>query len=85
MVTTIDPLGNLVEVVEDKKFSNKGSSLSNKNLFTDPLGNPIKTLSTNKINFSSTAGNPKKQKEEEEGIIEKYVVDPVTAAVAGVG
>ena len=85
MVTTIDPLGNLVEVVEDKKFSNKGSSLSNKNLFTDPLGNPIKTLSTNKINFSSTAGNPKKQKKEEEGIIEKYVVDPITAAVAGVG
>lgn len=37
MVTTIDPLGNLVEVVEDKKFSNKGSSLSNKNLLPIPL------------------------------------------------
>ena len=91
MATTFDPLGNEIEVVEDTfKFN---STLSNKkekdkdNRYTvDPSGNKVAIVEDKYkgIKFSSTSSNPKKEKEKE-GFIEKYIVDPVTAGVAGIG
>ena len=89
MATTLDPNGNEIEIVEDTfKFN---SALTNKKeddkrYTVDPFGNKVAIVGDKfkGIKFSSTSSNPKKEKEKE-GIIEKYVIDPVTAAVAGVG
>ena len=89
MATTLDPLGNEVEIVEDTfKFNSAltNKKEDNKRYTVDPLGNKVAIVGDKfkGIKFSSTSSNPKKEKEKE-GIIEKYVFDPVTAAVAGVG
>jgi DNA-binding transcriptional MerR regulator len=89
MATTFDPLGNEIEVVEDTfKFNSTLSDKKedDKRYTVDPSGNKVAIVEDKYkgIKFSSTSSNPKKEKEKE-GIIEKYVFDPVTAAVAGVG
>ena len=73
-----DPLGNPVETQE---FGNLSTGVIN-NKKVDPLGNVIeveKSLGQN-YRFNSSSRDPKK-----EGIIEKYIVDPITAGAAGVG
>src|SRR6056300_1385241 len=73
-----DPLGNPVET---QKFGQLSTGVIN-NKKVGPLGNVIEVERSSGQNykFNSSSRDPKK-----EGIIEKYIVDPVTAGVAGVG
>ena len=73
-----DPLGNPVET---QKFGQLSTGVIN-NKKVDPLGNVIEVEKSSGQNykFNSSSRNPKK-----EGIIEKYVIDPITAGAAGVG
>ena len=78
-----DPLGNLVEVQNVKPGDPVRTTIVN-NVFRDPSGNVIqvdKPMDTG-LNFNSVARNPKK---DQRGFFEKYVTDPVTAGLAGVG
>ncbi len=80
MAKVRDPLGNLVETQEPGKLDTQ--IVNNK--FLDPLGNVVeveKPIGTN-FRFNSTSRKPK---EDKEGFIEKYIVDPITAGAAGVG
>tara|TARA_R100001591_G_scaffold52625_2_gene62653 strand:- start:1586 stop:5737 length:4152 start_codon:yes stop_codon:yes gene_type:complete len=80
----VDPLGNLVEVEEAKKPGDNIRTGIVNNVFRDPAGNIIKVDKPVDVgfNFSSTSRNPKK---DQRGFFEKYVTDPVTAGLAGVG
>ena len=73
-----DPLGNPVET---QKFGQLSTGVIN-NKKVDPLGNVIEVERSSGQNykFNSSSRDPKK-----EGIIEKYIVDPITAGVAGIG
>ena len=78
-----DPLGNLVEVQNVKPGDPVRTTIVN-NVFRDPSGNVIqvdKPMDTG-LNFNSVSRNPKK---DQRGFFEKYVTDPVTAGLAGVG
>ena len=80
MVTATDRFGNPLENIE----GSKGTPVIN-NRRVDRFGNPIevqKQIGGN-FKFDSTSRTPKK--DNDEGFIEKYIVDPVTAGVAGVG
>ena len=82
MVTKTDRFGNPV-TEKEVIFSEKEEKKTTK---TDRFGNPITESSgsvMDNLDFNSTSSRPKEEREE--GIIEKYVIDPVTAAVAGVG
>ena len=82
MVTKTDRFGTPV-TEEEIIFSEKEEKKITK---TDRFGIPITESSgsvMDKLDFNSTSSRPKEEREE--GIIEKYVFDPVTAAVAGVG
>ena len=79
MVIKTTRFGDSVESAGDD------SSVIINNKKTDRFGNIIeveKPISKD-FKFSSTAKNPKEEKEE--GFIEKYIVDPITAGAAGVG
>jgi len=82
MVTKTDRFG--VPITEEEIiFSEKEEKKITK---TDRFGVPITESSSSvmdKLDFNSTSSRPKEEREE--GIIEKYVFDPVTAAIAGVG
>ena len=73
-----DPLGNPVET---QKFGQLSTGVIN-NKKVDPLGNVIEVERSSGKNykFNSSSRDPKK-----EGIIEKYIIDPITAGAAGVG
>ena len=80
----VDPLGNLIEVEETKKPGDNIRTGIVNNVFRDPAGNIIKVDKPVDVgfNFNSTVRNPKK---DQRGFFEKYVTDPVTAGLAGVG
>ena len=80
MVTATDRFGNPLENIQ----GSKGTPIIN-NKGVDRFGNPIEVEKPMGVNFkfNSTVKNPKKEKEE--GFIEKYIVDPITAGAAGVG
>ena len=83
MVTKTDRFGNPIKEETETSFSEEEIK---KNSKTDRFGNIITSSSLNvtgSLNFDSTSSRPKQEREE--GILEKYVFDPVTAAVAGVG
>ena len=79
MVTTTR-FGDPVENIEGSKET---PIINNRKL--DRFGNPIEIIKQTEGNFkfNSTSSAPKK--DNDEGFIEKYIVDPVTAGVAGVG
>jgi len=80
MVTATDRFGNPLENIQ----GSKGTPIIN-NKGVDRFGNPIEVEKPMGVNFkfNSNVKNPKKEKEE--GFIEKYIVDPITAGAAGVG
>jgi len=85
MVTATDRFGNPIsERAAALNADSNGTPVIN-NRKIDRFGNPItvkKQIGGN-FKFDSTSSAPKK--DNDEGFIEKYIVDPVTAGVAGVG
>ena len=85
MVTSTDRFGNPISDRAAALNSSSSESPIINNKKVDRFGNTITVEqgSTNTLNFNPTANNPKKEKEE--GFFEKYIADPITAGVAGVG
>jgi len=73
MVTNADRFGTPLN-------TNRFENTKKVDIKTDRFGTAINKPEL----FNSTSRKPKQSKEEEEGIIEKYIIDPVKSAVVGV-
>ena len=77
MVTETDRFGT---VIGQNRFESEGQSTKESKIKKDRFGTVIDQPGL----FDSTSRKPKQSKEEEEGFIEKYIIDPVKSAIVGV-
>ena len=79
MVQETDAFGQPLFSSKSLNINNETTEKKKSKIERDAFGQPI----FNAGSFNSTSRKPKQSKEEE-GIIEKYIIDPVKSAVAGV-